>query len=93
MVAASPPELDDDERPPRSGWSAGRLLIALAVVGMAAMWGYVLYLAFGPGRADPIDRLDDPAFAVDAESRCAAAVDEIDALPHPQETKTSAARG
>ena len=24
------------------------------------MWGYVLYLAFGPGRQPPIDRLDDP---------------------------------
>ena len=27
---------------------------------MVAMWGYVLYLAFGPGRADSPDRLDDP---------------------------------
>ena len=35
------------------------------------MWGYVLYLAFGPGRADSPDRLDDPAFAV-AAAGCAA---------------------
>jgi hypothetical protein len=45
------------------------------------MWAYVVYLAFGPGRADSPDKLHDPAFAQAAESRCAAALADIDALP------------
>ena len=47
----------------------------LHVVAMVAMWSYVLYLAFGPGRQDPPDRLDDPAFATAAQDRCDAALD------------------
>jgi hypothetical protein len=58
-----------------------RLVIGAAVLAMAAMWGYVLYLAFGPGRADPPDRLDDPTFAVAAEARCAQTRAAIEALP------------
>src|SRR5690606_1036047 len=46
-----------------------------------AMWAYVVYLAVGPGRQPPIDRLDDPAFAEAAEPRCAAAVEAVDELP------------
>ncbi|HEY3144018.1 MAG TPA: hypothetical protein VGJ86_22990 [Acidimicrobiales bacterium] len=51
------------------------------VLGLVAMWGYVLYLAFGPGRQPPIDRLDDPAFASAAEERCADALAEVARLP------------
>jgi hypothetical protein len=58
-----------------------RLLIGAAVLAMAAMWGYVLYLALGPGRADPPDRLADPTFAAAAEARCAQTRAAIDALP------------
>ena len=47
------------------------------------MWGYVLYLAFGPGRQPPIDRLDDPAFAEAAEERCAAALEQVDRRRSP----------
>jgi hypothetical protein len=62
-------------------WRPTRVLVTLVVVGMAAMWGYVLYLAFGPGRQAPPDRLDDPAFAIAAEARCHAALEEVDELP------------
>jgi hypothetical protein len=92
VVASSPPELDDEVRPPRSGPRVGRVLVLVAVVGIVAMWGYVLYLAFGPGRQDPVDRLDDPTFGRRAEIRCAAALADIDALPNPRETETAAAR-
>lgn len=66
---------------PRRRWTTGRWLVTLAVVGMLTMWGYVLYLAFGPGRADPPNRLDDPTFARRAEDRCSAALDRIAELP------------
>ena len=61
--------------------SVGRTLALVAVAAMVAMWAYVLYLAFGPGRADPPDRLDHPTFARDAEATCSAALDRIAALP------------
>jgi hypothetical protein len=70
----------------------GRTAIAVVVVGLVAMWAYVVYLAVGPGRADPLDRLDDPAFAAAAETRCAAALDAIDALPSAAEVATAAER-
>lgn len=58
-----------------------RALIVVAVLLMLSMWGYVLYLAFGPGRQPPLDRLDDPAFAQAGEARCAEAEAAVDALP------------
>ena len=36
------------------------MLVLVVVVAMLAMWGYVLYLAFGPGRQPPPDRLARP---------------------------------
>jgi hypothetical protein len=58
-----------------------RALIVVAVLLMLSMWGYVIYLAFGPGRQPPLDRLDDPAFAQAGEARCAEAEAAVDALP------------
>ncbi len=77
----STPSGSPEPSEPTRRWGPGRVVIALVVVSLLSMWGYVLYLAFGPGRQPPIDRLDDPAFAVAAEDRCAEALDEIDALP------------
>ena len=76
-----------DRAAPGRGTPA-RIAIAIVVIGLAAMWGYVLYLAVGPGRQAPIDRLDDERFARAAESRCAQALDEIDALPDAVESPT-----
>lgn len=58
-----------------------RALVVVAVLLMVSMWGYVTYLAFGPGRQPPIDRLDDPAFAQAGEAHCADAIAAVDALP------------
>jgi hypothetical protein len=91
VIPASPPEVDGSPRASR-GSRIGRLLVGVAVAGMVAMWLYVLYLALGPGRQDPIDRLDDPAFARLAEPRCAEALATIADLPAPQESASPAQR-
>lgn len=70
-------------------WTPTRLLLTVLVVGMVGMWGYVVYLAFGPGRQPPPDRLDDPAFAIAAEARCSAALDEVVVLPRAVETDSA----
>jgi hypothetical protein len=71
---------------PGGRWRPTRLLIIAVVVGLVSMWGYVVYLAFGPGRQPSPDRIDDPAFAEAAEDRCAEAVDRVDELPPAQDT-------
>jgi hypothetical protein len=70
----------EQQAPPRRA-RFGRALITLIIIGLLAMWGYVVYLAFGPGRADSPDKLDDPTFAEAAERRCADALERIDARP------------
>jgi hypothetical protein len=59
---------------------------------MVAMWAYVLYLAIGPGRQPSPDRLDDPAFAQGAQSVCAAALDDVAALPPAVEARSAPER-
>jgi hypothetical protein len=95
VTVDAPPAPDDvstPDPPPARGRRVGRLAVAGVVVGLLAMWGYVLYLAFGPGRQPPVDRLDDPAFASAAEDRCAEALDEIDGLPVANATPDPAER-
>jgi hypothetical protein len=71
--------------PPRR-WSRGRVVLVAVVGVMVLMWVYVLYLAFGPGRQPPPDRLDDPTFAVAAQSACDAALGDVASLPPAVET-------
>ena len=66
--APSPPAGTDDasapdDDAPRRRWGPTRVVLTVIVIALVSMWGYVVYLAFGPGRQPPIDRLDDPAFA------------------------------
>ena len=75
---------DEDEHDERR--RLPRVAIVIAVVLMLAMWGYVVYLAFGPGRHAPIDRLSDPAFAEAGEARCARTLEAVDRLPGASET-------
>jgi hypothetical protein len=70
----------------------GRLVVIVVVCALVSMWGYVLYLAFGPGRQPPIDRLDDPAFAEAAEERCASALEDVDRLPVASASHTATER-
>ena len=91
---AGPQDLDDDagDDAPTRRWGPTRVVLLLVVAALVAMWVYVLYLAFGPGRQPPIDRLDDPAFAEAAEDRCAEALDAVDQLPVASESPTAADR-
>lgn len=74
---SAPPEPGTARRPSRLGLVA----IVAIVVGLVAMWAYVIYLAVGPGRQPPPDRLDDPTFGAAAQTRCRAALDIVAALP------------
>lgn len=76
------------QQPSRFGKVAARVI----VLGLVAMWGYVLYLAFGPGRADSPDKLADPTFAADAQARCDAALTLVAQLPPASESPNAAAR-
>lgn len=69
-----------------------RVAAALVVVGLLGMWGYVMYLALGPGRQDPPDRLEDPTFASAAQGRCSQALDQVASLPRATESETPAER-
>jgi len=73
-------------------WSTGRILATVVVVAMVGMWGFVLYLAFGPGRQPSPDRLTDPRFAVEAQARCQQALAEVDQLPPASEMGSAAER-
>jgi hypothetical protein len=77
------------DEPTRRRW---RAVLTVLVLGMLAMWGYVLYLAFGPGRADPPDRLEDPAFAEAAQDRCDEALDLVAQLPTAAEARDAVDR-
>jgi hypothetical protein len=80
------------EAAPRRRWTPTRALLVAVALALVSMWGYVLFLAFGPGRQPPLDRLDDPAFAEAGEVRCAAALAAVDALPPASESGTARER-
>lgn len=86
------PDADEPEVAAPRRWTAARAGLTVVVLAMVMMWGYVLFLAFGPGRQPPIDRLDDPAFAEAGEARCAEALEEVDALPVASASDTAAER-
>ena len=60
-------------------------VITVIVLGLLAMWGYVLYLAIFVGRADSPDKIDEPAFTERAEARCAGALAFVETLPRAEE--------
>lgn len=66
--------------------TAGRVVIAILIAAMVSMWIYVLFLAFGPGRQVPPDRLSDPTFSIAAEQRCRETIDQIAVLPRAIDT-------
>jgi hypothetical protein len=91
---ASPRRPSDGDPDDTAGWrwTPMRVVLTVVVVALVSMWGYVLFLAFGPGRQPPIDRLEDPAFAAAGEERCADAVEQVEALPTASESADAAER-
>ncbi len=88
MTSTTAP-IEDGERP---RWTRGRVLASVTVVTLLVMWGYVLYLAFGPGRQPPPDRLDDPSFATSAQAVCDAAQADVAELPRAVDATSAAER-
>lgn len=84
--------LGDAPTASRRRWTGGRVLTVVVVIGLVSMWVYVLYLAFGPGRQPPPDRLDSPSFATAAQERCRATLDEVAKLPRAIDEATAAER-
>ncbi|HEX5945151.1 MAG TPA: hypothetical protein VFY82_02695 [Acidimicrobiales bacterium] len=83
---------DEPDAPEGRRWTPVRAFLAVVVLSLVAMWVYVLFLAIGPGRQPPIDRLEDPAFAEAGEARCAEALEDVEALPVANESTTAAER-
>ena len=79
------------EAPP-GRWTGGRVVVALVIVGLLAMWGYVLFLAFGPGRQPPPDQLSDPTFGRDAQAVCEATHDQVATLPPAVQAQSAVER-
>ncbi len=88
----APPPPPGDDAPRGRRWTPSRIVIALVVLALVSMWVYVLYLAFGRGRQEPIDRIDDRAFATAGETRCAEALRAVGRLPLANESPDAAAR-
>lgn len=86
------PTSSQTDKAPARRVTPTRLLLVLVVLAMVGIWVYILYLAIGPGRQPPIDRLSDPAFATAAQARCSQALDEVDLLPDATEMPSSNAR-
>jgi hypothetical protein len=66
--------------------------VVAVVLAMVAMWAYVVYLAFGPGRQPSPDRLADPTFAREAQAVCEAAHADVAALPPALAAETAVER-
>lgn len=67
----------------------GRWLAILVVAAIVLMW---LYIFTGAAADDPPDQLNDTEYALDAEPRCALAVEALDALPSAGEAETATDR-
>ena len=77
-------ELDRNNLRPdagRWGWTPGRVIGMLLVLGMAGFW---LWAFLWSPRGHP-DELDDPAFTVAAESRCATALEDVLEVPSAEQ--------
>lgn len=81
----SEPAVDTGEAPGRRGWTVGRVAAVVVVLGLTLMW---IYAFSGVAAKDPPDQLDDPAFAEAAEPVCAAARDELEALPAARDAES-----
>ncbi len=77
---AAPHVEPEPDAPLAMRWSIGRVAAVVAVVAIALFWLWIFSGA--PKKANP-DRLTDRTYAASLETRCKAALDQIDELPSP----------
>lgn len=65
-----------------------RIGVLVVVASFVVIWGYVLWLTFVEGRAEPRDRLDDERFTEAAEDTCAPSAARFASLPLASEVDT-----
>ncbi len=69
-----------------------RIAVLAVVASFVGMWGYVMYLSFFVGRADPRDHLDDEAWVQAAEATCAPTAAAVAREPYANQLDTPAER-
>ena len=101
-VTAAPTALDDQpspgaptEEPPRGRRiTVGRVGAFVVIVGILAMWGYVLGVRwFGTREIDRWDVVDDDAWVAGAAAACAASATALDGVAVPDASLTPEERG
>jgi hypothetical protein len=70
-----------------------RIGVIAVVVSFVGIWGYVMYLSFFEGRAEPRDRMGDERFTAAAEETCAESSSVFASLPFANEVGSPAERG
>lgn len=79
----------DPARPERTvGRSLSRIGVLAVIASFVGIWGYVMWLTFAEGRADPPDRMEDTEWAEAAEAACAPHRQVIDDLPFASEVRS-----
>jgi hypothetical protein len=69
-----------------------RVGVTAVVLSFVGIWGYVMYLTFFEGRAEPRDRMDDTRFTAAAEETCAESTAFFASLPFANEVSSPAER-
>lgn len=82
-VTSTPSPADADRRR-----GLRRVGVLVVVASFVVIWGYVLWLTFVEGRAEPRDRLDDERFAEAAQDACAPSAALFASLPLASEVNT-----
>jgi hypothetical protein len=70
-----------------------RLGVLAVVASFVGIWGYVMYLTFFEGRADPRDRMEDTRYTATAEDTCAESAAFFAGLPFANEVDSPEERG
>lgn len=69
-------------------WTPGRVFGLIVALSVVLVWGYVMFIAFTDGRAEPRDRLSDVAYRERAEATCAPFAEAVAELPLASELET-----
>ena len=73
--------------------SMRRIGVAAVVASFVVIWGYVMFLTFFEGRAEPRDRMGDTRYTAAAEATCAESSGVFAGLPFANEVDSPPERG